>query len=831
MSSTFNPAGRPGGFSIVLPLVLVLVLAQPAASADPVPTLEHATRALNEGVPQVAVVRLRRLLSGKLPDEQRIAATAKLAEALVAAGEPGEALPLLQDAQLQSLPHTKFFHAQALAALSRWNEALPLYQQLVLNTASPFHTHAIFGQAEVLRALGRRDEALQALALLTRHAQWKVRARFRSVELLIEKGEFAAALKLLQSINLTSSLQSKERRFLRARIDAGQNNRQRAIRLFTSILKNPEGASHSMLVGTLFGIADAYLESGKPGAGDDYLEDYIEHHATDPELPRIFAKPDQLYAAQRKQSRHELGRWSNDQAQPRRALSQWYLARAELRLGRRDMAREAFTRLQTTRPRPELPALAEAFLEFAQLELEDQQFDRAIAILREARALRPSPIVSQRIELAIGETEYEARHFELAARSFDKPARAQGRFADAAAFNASLAWLQAGDEARTSRTVSELQKPDGDPQLAGELMLEQALVQAAAGHKDAAASLHRFLREFPQHARASEAWVALAEIAFHATPPQPDEARKNLARAAESNPTRAATERADYLRIWLEDATLADEAKVIAAATEFLQKHPESRFVPDVRMKLAETYYRRQDFASAQTQFEILAQQNASAPIAEKAQFFAAQSAMQSMSGGSLERALVLFDEVVKKNGELKWAARNEQAIIERKLGQPRDAMTLYDEVLRGEARAAEKREALCGKADILYEMGTADPENYRRAMELYDELATNKEASPHWRNQALFKKGMCLEKLARPADALAAFYNIVEEATGPGGQREFFWFYKAGFNAARLLEQEGKWQPAAAIYEKLAFAGGARSEEAKSRLNRLRLEHFLWEQ
>ena len=65
----------------------------------------------------------------------------------------------------------------------------------------------------------------------------------------------------------------------------------------------------------------------------------------------------------------------------------------------------------------------------------------------------------------------------------------------------------------------------------------------------------------------------------------------------------------------------------------------------------------------------------------------------------------------------------------------------------------------------------------------------------------------------------------------GRTGQREFFWYYKAGFNAARLLEDDSKWQPAAVVYQKLASAGGARSDEAKSRLSRLRLEHFLWEQ
>ena len=79
--------------------------------------------------------------------------------------------------------------------------------------------------------------------------------------------------------------------------------------------------------------------------------------------------------------------------------------------------------------------------------------------------------------------------------------------------------------------------------------------------------------------------------------------------------------------------------------------------------------------------------------------------------------------------------------------------------------------------------------------------------------------------------DALATFYQVVEDEARPDRPREFFWFYKAGFNAARLLEDDAKWRPAAAIYEKLAAVDGARSEEAKSRLARLRLEHFLWDE
>src|SRR5204863_1852484 len=113
----------------------------------------------------------------------------------------------------------------------------------------------------------------------------------------------------------------------------------------------------------------------------------------------------------------------------------------------------------------------------------------------------------------------------------------------------------------------------------------------------------------------------------------------------------------------------------------------------DVRMKLAEGYYLRQDFPNAETQFELLTQQNPKAPFVEKALFFAAESAMASMAPHSLDRAIVLFDQVVQLKGELRWSARNEQAVIERKLGKPQEALLLYDEVLKNDAKPGEKRE------------------------------------------------------------------------------------------------------------------------------------------
>ncbi|MDQ3120446.1 MAG: tetratricopeptide repeat protein, partial [Verrucomicrobiota bacterium] len=814
---------------LVLVLVLVLVIGLHESHADS-SELTEAAQPLSDGIPQVAVVRLRAFLTGKMAEAERRAATAKLGEALIAAERPEEAVKVLSEPGLDALPGVKFFRAQALAALARWAEALPLYREAAAENASELRSEALFGETESLRALGRFDDALNGLRSLTNDPRWRVQAGLRSVEIVLaEKNDPARARRLLDSIQPNAEGERKERRLLRGRIEAQLGNHERAVTLFAAIVKNPVGASHSVLIAALIAMADAHLEMGTPGAGDDFLEDFIERRPQDRQLPEIFAKLDQLYAAERKQSRHDLGRWSKDAAQPRAGLAHWYLARAELRLGRRDIALQIFEQLRADHPA--LPALAAAFLECARLQLEDARFDQTLATLETARALRPPPLVLDEINLLAGRSQFEAKRFDSAAQVYRQVAQTASPNAEAAWFNASLAWLQEGNE-RAQAASQELSQRGTDNSSRGDLRLEEGLAQAARGEEAAVTSLQNFIKEFPKEARTSEAWVALAELAFHAVPPRLEEARQSLTRGLQGPVTPAASERADYLALWLEEAGPGpNEARVIEMASGFLQKHPSSPLLPEVRLKLAETSYRRQDFATAQTQFEILAQRNATSSISEKAEFFAAQSAMQTMGAASLDRALVLFDNVVKKNGEWKWAARNEQAVIERKLGKPDDALTLYDEVLKGNAKPSEKREALCGKGDIFYELGAKDPENYRRAIELYDQLALDREASTHWRNQALFKKGICLEKLQAPAEALVAFYEIMEGESGRERRREFFWFYKAGFNAARLLEEDSKWQPAAAIYEKLAFAGGGRSEEAKARLNRLRLEHFLWEQ
>jgi TolA-binding protein len=818
--------GEYGWFAVVIAFCFFF-LPVGRATNETFPDVVAAARPLSEGVPEVAVGRLRELLKNAKGEERWRAVATQLVPALIAEEQPTEALGLLNDPRLKNVSLAGYLRGQALAALGRWNDALSTFRAVQADPASPARTEAAFGAAEMLRALGQTEPALRELAALFQDKQWGVRAGLRSAELFLDRSDWTSAERLLDEMNPTSPSDRKERRFLRARVELARNRPTRAIGTFESLVKKPDGASHALVLAALFGLADAHLQLKTPETGDDFLEDFIDRQPKDENLGEIFAKLDQLYRAERRPARVELEKWTRESEQPRRAFAQWYRARIELRAGHPDRALQLFSDLRASGVKN--PALAAAFLEFADLTASEGHLAEAITILDEARALQPSAAIRDRIDLRAGELQYANNRFDVATARFEQVAAdSSSSVAKTARFNAALGWLQVGDEARFLADYQGVEKSGADKESAADLRLSEGLVEAAKGEATAWDSLQKFVRDFPQSPRLSEAWVALAELAFHATPPRLEEARKNLQRALEAKPTEVATEHADYLSIWLED-TAGNDAGVIDRATRFLTQHPESRFASDIRMKLAETYYRRQDFANAETQFENLGGQNPSGPIAEKALYFAGESAMSTMGPHSLDRAIELFDRVVQMKGEWRWSARNEQAVIERRLGKPRDALALYDEVLKSDARASDKREALCGKGDIYFELGPEDPANFDRAIQSYDQLAAESNQPGHWYNQALFKKGVCLEKKADREGALTIFYKVLEEQARPDRPPEFFWYYKAGFNAARLLEDAAKWDAAATVYEKLAASGGTRSEEAQTRLSRLRLEHFLW--
>ena len=388
-----------------LALTCLIGVLSPVAHADISAEMAQASTPLSEGVPEVAVVRLQSLLNKDLPESQWRTVAEKLAEAQMAANEPEATLVLLTDARLRDLAWARFWRAQALASLNRWADALPLYEELS-NDVSPFQRAAVFGAGDALRALERRQEALRKFILLAHDKEWGTRAQLRAAELYIELGNAPEARRLLEQLQPVSVAERRERRVLRGRLELISHRPERAIGMFQAILKRPEGTPHPILLAALFGIAEAHLQLKTPETGDDVLERFIDRNHADPDLALIFAKLDELYRTEHRPSRNELEKWVRRPEQPRRTFARWYLARMETRAGHRERARQLFTDLRDTEIKT--PAIAPALFEFAEFEIDDGRFDEAIAILDDARLLRPDPVLLTRIDFLSAQAQYLA---------------------------------------------------------------------------------------------------------------------------------------------------------------------------------------------------------------------------------------------------------------------------------------------------------------------------------------------------------------------------------------------------------------------------------------
>ena len=265
---------------------------------------------------------------------------------------------------------------------------------------------------------------------------------------------------------------------------------------------------------------------------------------------------------------------------------------------------------------------------------------------------------------------------------------------------------------------------------------------------------------------------------------------------------------------------------VQASAQEFLQNFPNAASKAEVRLKLGELYYRENDFPNAQTQFELVREESPDSPLVESALFLAAEAARKSLNSASVDRSISLFEDVYKLGGPLKFQARLEQAMTMRQTKQEKEAIVLLDDLLTQNPPDDIRYQALDAKGEAQFTLAANDPKMYEEAIKTFDALISSDGLPTEWKQRAVYQKGKCFEKLGKLDDALANYYDVLA-VEGAGADQ--LWFFRAGFDSAQILEDRRSWRSAAAIYEKLSNTRGARSEEAKDQLTRLRLEHFLW--
>lgn len=783
-----------------------------------------ALQAIGEGIPEVGIQKLQKYLSGDIDPVERNAATLKLAGALLDAGHPDEALQALGTTADGSNAECEFLKARILSALGRWSEAASTFHKIGVNNNTPFSVRAGIGEAESLYALDRLPEAIAILESLPNPG---TEVKLRLADFYFETHDEKKCADVLASVKPATPSEIKWKKYVEGRQLIAGDQATQAMARFEEVIKDPQGVGEGLFAGATLGMAEARLIKSGPEAADDVLEEFIQKHPESRFLELIFRRLDQIYSNEENPSDSELLKWSQNPPARRQAFAIFYLAKAELREKKAEQALDA---LETfTRDFPDHSLAAKALLMKGAILADAGKLDFALSAFEEAMRKAPDGDSLAEAEIAAGRVQFFKRENVLAADMFRSAAGHSQRLWQTAVFDSALAWLNQGNYDKFLEDYKQLSAMFPGSDFRRELLLEEGLMQARSGDPRAKDSLALFISDFPDHARVAEARLALAEISFHSS----DFAGAgNYLRAVNETPQSIETsDHAEYLAIFLADATEPrDEQKVIDACLKFIQERKKSSLLPEVRMKLGQTYYRREDFADAQTQFELLAAESPDTPYGEMALFLAGKSSMQTMNADSTNHAIELFEQVAKLNGSLKLYARLQEALIKSRPGTESEAVILYDDILSSKPDAELKFSALCGKGDNYFTMGSSDPKAFDQAAVVYNTMAKDPDATVFWRNQALYKKGKCLEKENKLAEALEVYYDVLQAGDAAGGEPDFFWYYKAGFDAARILVAQEQWKSAIGIYQKMANLSGPRSNEAKERARQLRMDHFIWE-
>lgn len=784
--------------------------------------LDGARAALADHLPAVAAVKANAVLRRNegSPEARRIFARALAMDGKTTAAL-GE-LSRLEELSGQDLLLRATLHQRA----GELEKSLADFRAAKRSDDSATQRTAVLGEAGILVQTGAAAEAISALQAAL-ETDSDVRVRLTLARLLVDSGQADEARRQLGKADPRQPVDQTWKNYLAGRVALLDGREAEALAAFRGALAANRALTVELFDAAQLGSAHALLAQGKPEAAAELLEDFISA-ADDNQPPREgFELLDLAYSRAPDQLPRQLEKWVKSEPSPRTQLALFYLARAELRRGNPSKAEDHLVDFLAQAPAGH-PLRMEARLSEAEILARREAWDEAMARIEEALNAGPDETMAVRLQMLGGWVRFQQRAFDDAAAYFSAAAaREPGPLQEDALFDIALARLNAHDLAGFLEAYRGFSASYPESPLRSDLIFEQGMLAARAGEDEAVETLQRFTQDFPNNQNVSRAYLALAETEW----------RKGRV-----------TEAADYRRVALESDDLdvqakarallifqlaespepSKQAQAIREGRKFLEEHPQSELVPEVRMKLGEIFFRGGDYGNARTQFEILARDFAKSPYAEPALFLAGQAAARSMNP---EQALELFEQVARGESPLKLNARAEQARLKSQLGVDEEAVVLYDAVLKGEPDSELRFASLIGKGMSLVQLGEKNPAQREEALEVFDKVIAASTVTPAWRNEALYRKGKLLQQMDRPAEALAAFYDAISRTVSAPAETEVFWFYRAGAEAARLLEQRGEFRGAVSVYDKLAAIEGPRSAEMKERKEQIQLEHFLWDE
>jgi hypothetical protein len=809
-----------------------------AVDLEEMPEYRAVRQALHDGLHSVAALKAARLMEAAAPHSTERKTLASLAvEASVRAGDGRTALKILQS---EKVPNADFWTAQAHVQAGELDTAEKLLIRRVRDETATGQERFLLAQVSLVT--GSLTQAREILEPLRSSPDPHIAARARHMwdEVELRTGHVEQALADLTQPGLP--LDDKARLLLaQALLEAGrQSEAQKLLRELVSSAHGGERVHHAASIL----LADSLLRENNQPQAVEALVQFLDNTAESDLWSSAF---DLLARCLGRKSDvpppDATLRWiAEGNAAQRAALTApattaLFQGHAMLLLARwltaQDRNFEALglleAQLQIHAGHPQMEGAMQLALETYSA----GKADARVAALTDMWRQRFGANGSSLIEFITAGTAYSRGDYPRAAELFQTAANLATTLAErrSALFNAGVSALRAGELALYHTLLSQLQVVSGDT--SADLELDRALELASRAQPEAEAELRSFAQKHPQHPRLFEAQIALSEVLLLRVPIDFAAADRAL-KSAESIPsiTDKQRERLLLTRLWrLDRQGLLKELAEVGAS--FLKDMPAASQAVLIRLKVADAYFRLENFAAARTEFELVAKEFSSSPHADTALYFAGMSALSMMSDEGRETAISLWQELAERGGPLSVPARQQQAMAKRRAGQEAEALTLLDSLLSEKKLAKDLRRSLvCDKAEILMVLGKSDITSLTSAIALLQEFLRDADLPFEWRARGGYTLAVALNSAGRDSEALEASYDVVQAIgyAGPSEPAEFRWYYRAGFFGIDLLERAKQWEPAARLAEKLAVTSGDRAAEAKERATKIRLEHFLWD-
>ncbi len=814
------------------------------ADLNNTPEFIAAQQALADGLPGVAAVKAERLLKLKGWTRVETRSLANFAADAWTRSRSGKAV--LNVVETHDLENEPFWHAQALILTGDLPGARKV---LTEGTQHPREPRTALLLAQILTSLGETAAARVEIEPLsdTSDVQLQRQARLLLDEISLDEGrslpahaaspgqDAAATYLHARSLLLSGQINAAETAVeeVLASRSAGERTRHAAVLLQADILlhrKRPEAAQEHLIK-----FLDSAPECTLWTEAFDMLDRAHGALPTPRLLPEIVLR--WMSAGNTAQQQPEpapalLNAASDFSGHATYVVARWLVAE------KRDA--EAVGLLESLlQSRPRHARLASTMHLAMELHTRRGAVERALALAAAAQAHFGDSVAG--VDSTVGSIFFRRGEHWQALQSFQKAANLATTLTDRrrALFNAGLTAVLAGNVSLYHALLSQLEVVAGAAvagkeggESAATLELEKALFQASRRDPETEGNLRAFMRTHPDHPRFADACVALAEWMLMSTPPRYEDARTTLQAATATQLTPEQQQRVDSTMLWLLETT-HDLKTVVTEGGAFLKKWPKSPLAAEVRLRIASAQYRLEDFASARTEFEIIARDHPDTPHAETALYFAAMSASSVMSTEGRARALAIWENLAAKGGALAVAARRQQALTERTQGHLGEALAALDKLLALKTLDTEQRRmAICEKAEVLLLMGKTEPSRLVTASALLDEFLADATLPMFWKARAGFTLATVHHDAGHDTEALEACYNVLRAAdtSPPSSPADYVWFAKAGFFGIDLLEAARQWEPAARLAEQIAQRAGNRAVEARDRATKIRLEHFLWD-